>query len=250
MTGDLSDTLRDFLEECQRCVVFTGAGVSTDSGIPDFRSPGGVWTKNQPIYFQDFIDSEDSRREAWRRKIETDKVMVDAKPNLGHLAISKLAQSGKMASLITQNIDGLHQASGVPDAMIIELHGNATYSTCLDCAKRYENQPIKDAFQATGALPVCDACGGHIKTATISFGQAMPEAAMLRAQEATLACDLFIAIGSSLVVFPAAGFPVMAKDNGARLVILNRDPTEMDAQADLVINDEIGAILRQVVPMD
>jgi NAD-dependent deacetylase len=250
MTGDLSDTLRDFLEECQRCVVFTGAGVSTDSGIPDFRSPGGVWTKNQPIYFQDFIDSEDSRREAWRRKIETDKVMVDAKPNLGHLAISKMAQSGKMASLITQNIDGLHQASGVPDAMIIELHGNATYSTCLDCAKRYENQPIKDAFQATGALPVCDACGGHIKTATISFGQAMPEAAMLRAQEATLACDLFIAIGSSLVVFPAAGFPVMAKDNGARLVILNRDPTEMDAQADLVINDEIGAILRQVVPMD
>jgi len=250
MTGDLSDTLRDFLEECQRCVVFTGAGVSTDSGIPDFRSPGGVWSKNQPIYFQDFIDSEDSRREAWRRKIETDKVMVDAKPNLGHLAISKMAQSGKMASLITQNIDGLHQASGVPDAMIIELHGNATYSTCLDCAKRYENQPIKDAFQATGALPVCDACGGHIKTATISFGQAMPEAAMLRAQEATLACDLFIAIGSSLVVFPAAGFPVMAKDNGARLVILNRDPTEMDAQADLVINDEIGAILRQVVPMD
>ncbi|MFP6736338.1 MAG: Sir2 family NAD-dependent protein deacetylase [Rhodospirillales bacterium] len=250
MTGDLSDTLRDFLEECQRCVVFTGAGVSTDSGIPDFRSPGGVWTKNQPIYFQDFIDSEGSRREAWRRKIETDKVMVDAKPNLGHLAISKMAQSGKMASLITQNIDGLHQASGVPDAMIIELHGNATYSTCLDCAKRYENQPIKDAFQATGALPVCDACGGHIKTATISFGQAMPEAAMLRAQEATLACDLFIAIGSSLVVFPAAGFPVMAKDNGARLVILNRDPTEMDAQADLVINDEIGAILRQVVPMD
>ena len=250
MTGDLSDTLRDFLEECQRCVVFTGAGVSTDSGIPDFRSPGGVWTKNQPIYFQDFIDSEDSRREAWRRKIETDKVMVDAKPNLGHLAISKMAQSGKMASLITQNIDGLHQASGVPDAMIIELHGNATYSTCLDCAKRYENQPIRDAFQDTGALPVCDACGGHIKTATISFGQAMPEAAMLRAQEATLACDLFIAIGSSLVVFPAAGFPVMAKDNGARLVILNRDPTEMDAQADLVINDEIGAILRQVVPMD
>ncbi len=250
MAGGLSDTLRDYLEESRRCVVFTGAGVSTDSGIPDFRSPGGVWTKNQPIYFQDFIDSEDSRREAWRRKIETDKVMVDAKPNLGHLAISKMAQSGKMDSLITQNIDGLHQASGVPDEMIIELHGNATYSICLDCAKRYENQPIKDAFQATGTLPVCDACGGHIKTATISFGQAMPEAAMLRAQEATLACDLFIAIGSSLVVFPAAGFPVMAKDNGARLVILNRDPTEMDAQADLVINDEIGAILRKVVPMD
>jgi NAD-dependent deacetylase len=250
MAGDAADTLRGYLEESKRTVVFTGAGVSTESGIPDFRSPGGVWTKNQPIYFQDFVDSEDARREAWKRKIETDKVMVDAKPNFGHLAISKMAQSGKMATLITQNIDGLHQASGVPEDIIIELHGNATYSTCLDCAKRYENQPIKDAFQATGALPVCENCGGHVKTATIAFGQAMPEAEMLRAQDATLASELFIAIGSSLVVFPAAGFPLMAKNNGARLVILNRDPTEMDDQADLVINDEIGAILRQVVPMD
>ena len=249
MSDDV-EILRDFLGESSRAVVFTGAGISTESGIPDFRSPGGVWTKNQPVYFQDFIESEDARRESWRRKIETDKVMLEAKPNLGHLAISKLAQRGGVASLITQNIDGLHQASGVPDDMIIELHGNSTYSTCLDCAKRYENQPIKDAFEADGTLPVCEDCGGIVKTATISFGQPMPEAEMLRAQEATLACDLFIAIGSSLVVFPAAGFPVMAKQNGARLVILNRDPTEMDDTADLVINDEIGATLRQVVPLD
>ncbi|MDP6426501.1 MAG: Sir2 family NAD-dependent protein deacetylase [Rhodospirillales bacterium] len=250
MASDEVEIFRDFLGESSRAVVFTGAGISTESGIPDFRSPGGVWTKNQPVYFQDFIDSEDARRESWRRKIETDKVMLEAKPNLGHLAISKLAQRGGVASLITQNIDGLHQASGVPDDMIIELHGNSTYSTCLDCAKRYENQPIKDAFEADGTLPVCEDCGGIVKTATISFGQPMPEAEMLRAQEATLACDLFIAIGSSLVVFPAAGFPVMAKQNGARLVILNRDPTEMDDTADLVINDEIGATLRQVVPLD
>ncbi len=250
MASDEVEIFRDFLGESSRAVVFTGAGISTESGIPDFRSPGGVWTKNQPVYFQDFIESEDARRESWRRKIETDKVMLEAKPNLGHLAISKLAQRGGVASLITQNIDGLHQASGVPDDMIIELHGNSTYSTCLDCAKRYENQPIKDAFEADGTLPVCEDCGGIVKTATISFGQPMPEAEMLRAQEATLACDLFIAIGSSLVVFPAAGFPVMAKQNGARLVILNRDPTEMDDTADLVINDEIGATLRQVVPLD
>jgi NAD-dependent deacetylase len=250
VASDEVEIFRDFLGESSRAVVFTGAGISTESGIPDFRSPGGVWTKNQPVYFQDFIDSEDARRESWRRKIETDKVMLEAKPNLGHLAISKLAQRGGVASLITQNIDGLHQASGVPDDMIIELHGNSTYSTCLDCAKRYENQPIKDAFEADGTLPVCEDCGGIVKTATISFGQPMPEAEMLRAQEATLACDLFIAIGSSLVVFPAAGFPVMAKQNGARLVILNRDPTEMDDTADLVINDEIGATLRQVVPLD
>ncbi|NQV55270.1 MAG: NAD-dependent deacetylase [Rhodospirillales bacterium] len=248
MTGD-AESLSAYLATSERAVIFTGAGVSTESGIPDFRSPGGVWTKNQPIYFQDFIDSEDSRRESWRRKIETDKVMLDAKPNFGHMAISKLAQDGKLSRLITQNIDGLHQASGVPEEMIIELHGNATYASCLDCAKRFELAPIKEAFEAAGTLPLCDGCGGHVKTATIAFGQPMPEKEMLRAQEATLACDLFISIGSSLVVFPAAGFPVIAKQNGAKLVILNRDPTEMDDIADLVINTEIGDTLRQIVPL-
>ena len=238
------------MAEAANVVVFTGAGISTESGIPDFRSPGGVWTKNQPIYFQDFIASEDARRESWRRKIETDKVMMTAQPNRGHLAIAKLVQTGKASAVITQNIDGLHQASGVPDEYVIELHGNATYSVCLKCAKRYENEPIKEAFAAHGTLPECDDCGGVVKTATISFGQPMPEGPMMQAREATLAADLFISIGSSLVVYPAAGFPLMAKESGAALVILNRDPTDMDEIADLVVNAEIGEVMGAVVGLD
>ena len=249
MASDRVGRLRALIAESRRVVVFTGAGISTESGIPDFRSPGGVWTKNQPILFQDFVASEDARRESWRRKIETDKVMAEAKPNKGHLAIAKLVAMGTVRHVITQNIDGLHQASGIPSEQIIELHGNATYAVCLDCAERYELAPIKEAFAADGTLPMCG-CGGHIKTATISFGQPMPEQAMARAGEAVGECDLFIAIGSSLVVFPAAGFPLVAKNQGAALVILNRDKTELDSFADLVINAEIGATMTRVVPLD
>lgn len=250
MTADLIQDFAELLDRADNVVVFTGAGISTESGIPDFRSPGGVWDQNQPIYFQDFISSEDARRETWRRKIETDKVMTTAQPNRGHMAISKLVAMGKVSNVVTQNIDGLHQASGVPDTRVIELHGNSTYSTCLECGSRYENEPIKEAFARDGTLPVCDDCGGHVKTATISFGQAMPEEPMFRARAAALECDLFISIGSSLVVFPAAGFPVMAKENGAALVILNRDPTEMDELADIVLNTEIGETLGAVVAFD
>ena len=249
-TGKILDRLREFLAHCRHAVIFTGAGISTESGIPDFRSPGGVWTKNQPIYFQDFMASEEARRESWRRKIETDKVMIPAKPNRGHLAVAKLVAGGKVASVITQNIDGLHQVSGIPDGKIIELHGNATYAHCLDCKARYELEPIKHAFAADGTLPVCEGCGGIVKTATISFGQPMPEDEMMRATDEALAADLFIVIGSSLVVFPAAGLPVLAKDNGARLVILNREATDLDATADLVINREIGPVLSSVVELD
>ena len=242
--------LRSMIENCGRGVVFTGAGISTESGIPDFRSPGGIWTKYQPIQFQDFLQSEENRREFWRRKFATDKVMRKAQPNKGHLAVAKLVQIGKVASVITQNVDGLHQESGVPDEKVIELHGNSTYATCLDCGKRYEINAIGDAFEKDETLPVCDTCGGIVKTATISFGQSMPQREMQSAQRETLACDFFIAIGSSLVVFPAAAFPEMAKRNGAHLVILNRDPTGFDSIADLVINDEIGPTLSQAVDLD
>ena len=241
--------LRDLIARAKRAVIFTGAGISTESGIPDFRSPGGIWTKNQPIQFQDFMASEDARRETWRRKIETDKVMLQAKPNKGHLAVAKLMHMGTVRHLITQNIDGLHQAGGAPDDRVIELHGNATYAACLECAERFELEPIKQAFSAEGALPVC-ACGGHVKTATISFGQQMPQEPMRRANEAANDCDLFIAVGSSLVVYPAAGFPLIAKNAGADLVIINRDPTDQDQFADLVIHGEIGATLAKVVPLD
>jgi len=245
-----TDKLRSMIAECKRGVVFTGAGISTESGIPDFRSPGGIWTKYQPINFQDFIASEEMRRESWRRKFATSEIMDQAKPNKGHLAIAKLVQMGKVASVITQNIDGLHQLSGVPDEHVIELHGNATYASCLECGKRYEFDVIETTFSKDETLPICDQCDGIIKTATISFGQAMPVDEMQASKEETLACDLFLSIGSSLVVYPAAGFPELAKRNGSKLVIINRDPTGMDGIADLVLNTEIGETLSSVVDFD
>ncbi len=242
--------LRELLAASRRAVAFTGAGISTESGIPDFRSPGGIWTKYQPIDFGDFMATEEMRRESWRRKFATDETVRSAEPNAGHLALAELVRRGKMSSVITQNVDGLHQRSGVPEERVIELHGNATYAACLECGRRYELEPIREAFVNDGALPHCDVCAGIIKTATISFGQPMPEGPMRRAQEETLACDLFLAIGSSLVVYPAAGFPVIAKKNDARLVILNRDPTALDPLADLVLNLEIGATLVAAVGLN
>jgi len=242
--------LRSMIEEAKRCVVFTGAGISTESGIPDFRSPGGIWTKNQPIQFQDFLSSEEKRREAWRRKFNSEEVMQKAEPNKGHLAVAKLVQIGKVSSVITQNVDGLHQRAGVPDERVIELHGNTTYAKCLDCGRRYELDGIREAFKKDETIPVCVNCKGIIKTATISFGQAMPQEAMQEAQRETMACDLFLAMGSSLVVYPAAGFPELAKRNGARLVIINKDPTGLDSLADLVIHQGIGQVLSEAVGLD
>ena len=242
--------MKRLIDEASRVVVFTGAGISTESGIPDFRGPGGLWTKMAPIDFGDFIRSADMRREAWRRKFEIDKTIVSADPNKGHMAIAKLVDMGKVTHVITQNIDNLHQASGIPPARIIELHGNGTYAKCLDCGLRHELAEVRVVFEETGEPPACLSCGGIVKSATISFGQAMPEAEMRRAEEATLACDLFLAIGSSLQVYPAAGFPIIAKRNGARLVILNRDPTDLDEIADLVVNDEIGPTLAPIAMLN
>jgi len=180
-----------------------------------------------------------------------DHTMNTAEPNRGHRAVARLVEVGKVSAVITQNVDGLHQASGVPDGQVIELHGNATYAKCLGCGQRHELEPIKAAFVADETMPICSACGSEfMKTATISFGQAMPEDKMALAQRETLACDLFIAIGSSLVVYPAAGFPVMAKQNGSGMVILNREPTDLDSHADLVINGEIGQTLGDAVTVN
>lgn len=238
------------LEESRRVVVFTGAGISTESGIPDFRSPNGIWSKFTPVYYDDFVASEEARREAWRRKMVVDRDMQAAVPNRGHRAVAELVRRDKASCVITQNIDGLHQKSGIPDGRVIELHGNSTYATCLDCSLRHELEPILDAFARDGTLPVCRTCGGLVKTATVSFGQAMPAAAMERAERETLECDLFLALGSSLVVYPAAGFPILAKKNGARLVIVNREPTDLDAIADRVLNTEIGTALGEAVGVD
>ena len=241
--SDEIQQLARLIDEATRVVVFTGAGISTESGIPDFRSPNGIWSQTTPIYFDEYVKSADARIEAWRRKFEIDRDMIGAEPNRGHRAVAKLVRTGKVSVVITQNIDGLHQESGVPDEQMIELHGNGTYAMCLSCGARHELDPIKAAFEADNSLPDCNLCGGIVKTATISFGQAMPEGPMERARGETLACDLFLAIGSSLVVYPAAGFPAMAKQNGAGLVIINRDPTDLDRMADLVLNREIGPTL-------
>jgi NAD-dependent deacetylase len=222
---------------------FTGAGISTECGIPDFRSPGGIWTKNRPIPFDEFLTSQEARNESWRRRFAMGDEFGHAKPGRGHLALASLYKAGKVPATVTQNIDNLHQASGVAPEDVVELHGNTTYARCLDCKQRYEIAWVRERMAAgNGCAPDCAACGGFIKTATISFGQAMPDAAMRRAEALTLSCDLFLAIGSSLVVWPAAGFPLRAKQNGARLVIVNREPTDFDEIADLVVRDDIGAV--------
>jgi NAD-dependent deacetylase len=242
-----AERLRALLAACRNAVIFTGAGISTESGIPDFRSPGGIWSRYKPVCFDDFLASADKRREYWRLKFLVDGDIQDAKPNAGHLAVARLVHSGTAGCVITQNVDGLHQASGIAAEQVIELHGNTTYAACLDCGRRFELGPIRTAFARDESLPVCDRCGGIVKTATVSFGQAMPPEAMRRAREATLACDLFLAVGSSLVVYPAAGFPALAKQNGARLAILNREPTPLDPVADLALHAEIGPTLSAAV---
>jgi len=242
--------MKRLIERSRRAVVFTGAGISTESGIPDFRSPGGIWSKHRVIYFDEFVRSKEARVEAWTRLFDGRETLKNATPNAGHRAVSRLVEQGKVSDVITQNIDGLHQASGVPGDKVIEVHGNATYAKCLSCGLRHEYADIEPVFRKTKQPPNCNLCGGVVKSATISFGQAMPEAEMERATEAALACDLFLAIGSSLVVYPAAGLPIAAKRNGAKLVILNRDPTELDEIADLVVNAEIGATMAKVVSVN
>lgn len=234
--------LSRFIDDAQTIVPFTGAGISTECGIPDFRSPGGLWTKNQPIPYDEFVARQDMRDESWRRRFALEEKFGAAKPGRGHRALASLYRSGKVPALITQNIDNLHQASGIAAADVVELHGNTTYAVCLDCGERYELGWVRQKFENSGRAPECG-CGGYIKTATVSFGQSMPAEAMERAEQLSKSCDLFLAVGSSLVVWPAAGFPLMAKRNGSALVIINREPTEFDDLADLVIRNDIGDAL-------
>jgi len=246
MSDDIA-ALTSLLRASQRAVIFTGAGMSTESGIPDFRSPGGIWTKMMPVEFQDYIADPEARRVSWQRRFEMEETWNKVQPNDGHRAVAELVDMGKVSHVITQNIDALHQAGGVPEDRVIELHGNTRYAKCLDCGLRVEIPDIRTHFEAHGEGPACAACGGIVKTATISFGQPMPEDEMTRAEAASLACDLMLVLGSSLAVYPAAGFPLLAKQGGARLAILNRDPTPQDRYADLTVHGEIGPIMRAVV---
>jgi NAD-dependent deacetylase len=237
------EQLGDMIAEASAILPFTGAGISTECGIPDFRSPGGLWTRNRPIPFDEFVASQDARDEAWRRRFAMEPTFAAARPGRGHRALASLYKAGKIPAIITQNIDNLHQQSGFAGDHVVELHGNTTYARCIGCGQAYDLGWVKQRFEASGIAPDCPVCDEPVKTATISFGQAMPEDEMRRATELARRCDLFIAIGSSLVVWPAAGFPLMAKNAGAKLVIINNEPTEQDEIADLVIPFDIGETL-------
>lgn len=245
--SDEIERLRTLLHNSQRAVVFTGAGMSTDSGIPDFRGPQGLWKHVKPIPFQDFVSSEAVRQHYWKQWFEHSKELLSAKPNFGHRIIARLVESGDVAAVITQNVDNLHQVSGIPADKVIELHGNSTYAKCLGCARRREMSDIEAELARNQEVKPCAECGGIIKTATISFGQQMPDLPMRRAAEEVDACDLVIVLGSSLTVYPAASFPQIARDRGAQLVIINNEPTELDAAADLVLHAGISEVLGAVL---
>ncbi|EAV44907.1 Silent information regulator protein Sir2 [Stappia aggregata IAM 12614] len=230
----------------RQIVALTGAGISTESGIPDFRSPGGIWSKRQPVQYQDFVDDEDSRLEDWDRRLEDwdrRSEMMDyfckAEPNAAHFALTTLARSGKLVCLITQNVDGLHQRAGFPDDLLVEIHGNSTFASCLSCGARAELEAQKPAVDA-GESPRCSQCDGLLKAAVISFGQQMPERELQRAAEAASACDLFLVLGSSLVVHPAAQLPAVAVQSGAELVILNGQETPLDSYASTIVRTPLA----------
>jgi NAD-dependent deacetylase len=236
-------TLGDFaqkIRESGEIVVFTGAGISTESGIPDFRSPGGIWTRYRPVTFQEYVGSETARIEAWKRRLDGWEQYKNAKPNLGHYFVHALNTKGKLIGLITQNVDGLHSQAGLPDGKIVELHGSNRKVICLKCDRSYDPDEIIKRLVGDFESPRCDACGGVLKSATVSFGQAMPEEPMHVAQEWTEQAEVFIVMGSSLQVQPAASFPVVAKRNGALLAIINREPGPLDGIADFVHHGGIG----------
>ena len=233
----------------KRVIVFSGAGLSTESGIPDFRSPGGVWDRYNPedFYFQNFLASETSREKYWRMATEMYEPIRMAQPNQAHLAIAELENLGKLDCVITQNIDGLHFKAGNSEERVIQLHGTATFVSCLSCKKRFDRDEIQERIKKGEKAPRCDNCDGLLKPATISFGQSMPEKETEEAYHRSSLCDLFLVIGSSLVVQPAASMPLIAKRNGAKLVILNRDPTPYDDMADIIIHGQAGPAMASIL---
>lgn len=241
------ETARGWIDQAQRIVGFTGAGISTESGIPDFRSPNGVWSRRRMIYFDEFVSNEADRIEYWSQKLISWPEMRAAEPNVGHSVFVDLYRRGKLLALITQNIERLHQKSGLPNEIVFELHGTTTEAACLTCGDRISSDEACARVEAGEQAPRCRLCDGLLKPATISFGQSMPIDVMQQAQHAAENCELFIAVGSSLVVQPAASLPEIAKRSGARLIIVNREETPLDDLADLVVYDEIGKALPAMV---
>lgn len=243
------EQIAQWITESKRTVAFSGAGLSTESGIPDFRSPGGVWDRYNPedFNFQNFLTSEASREKYWEMATEMYEPMKKAQPNLAHLAIAEMEKLGKLDCVITQNIDGLHFKAGNSEEKVIQLHGTAIYVSCLNCGKKYDRDGIQERLRKGLKVPYCDDCHGPLKPATISFGQSMPERETQEAYHRSSLCDLFIVIGSSLVVQPAASMPLVAKRNGAKLVIINRDPTPYDDMADIVIHGQAGQTMARIM---
>lgn len=245
MDVGIANRVAEWLAQAERAVVFTGAGTSTESGIPDFRSPGGIWTKFRTVYYDEFMASAGARHEYWQQKSLGHREFADAQPNAGHELIAEWEKSGRIRGVVTQNIDGLHQLAG--NQNVLELHGTARQILCQDCGTRYEAGPLVAEFLETEEVPLCSSCGdGRLKHATISFGQALPVEVLEQAAAWCREADLIFAIGSSLVVQPAADLPVMAKESGGRLVIINRDATPLDAMADEVVRESIGAALTEI----
>ncbi|MFC1816389.1 NAD-dependent deacetylase [Thermodesulfobacteriota bacterium] len=229
-----------------RNIVFTGAGISTESGIPDFRSKGGLWDRFRPVYFDEFMSSKESRIEYWRRNSELYPDMINANPNPGHISIFQLYEMGLIAAVITQNIDGLHQKSGLPDDNVIELHGNARRVRCMGCGKISSLHQAQERVQSGDLAPECE-CGGYLKPDTISFGQAMPVDEVEKATLLSQTCNFFLVVGSTLLVQPAALMPQHAKQNGAFLSILNLSETPFDSVCDVLIQGKAGNVLVEIV---
>ena len=241
---DKLKSFHDLVRAASRGVAFTGAGISTESGISDFRSPGGIWSRYRTVYFDEFLASHEARLEYWRMKKALYPEFAAAKPNAGHLSLAKLEQAGRLTAVITQNIDGLHQEAG--SRRVLELHGTGKFVECIACQHRWPSHVIFERYKERDDVPTCEHCSGWLKPATISFGQALSEDILAEAYRLAEECDLFIAIGSSLVVEPAASLPLHAKNSGAFLAIINRDPTPLDDLADLVLRTPIGQTLQQI----
>jgi len=234
------------IKESKKNIIFTGAGISTESGIPDYRSQGGIWDKFRPVYFDEFMSARDSREEYWRRWQELYQGIQQAQPNAGHASIARLDQLGLLETLITQNVDGLHQAAGLAEDNIIELHGNTRRIRCMSCRNIISTADIWRRLQSGDAAPECE-CGGYLKPDTISFGQAMPVNEVEKAAALSSACDFFMVVGSTLLVQPAAHMPVYAQQNKAFLAIVNLSETPCDNMCDVLIRDQAGEVLQRIV---
>jgi len=233
------------IKEGGRNIAFTGAGISTESGIPDYRSQGGIWDKFRPVYFDEFMSSRDSREEYWRRWVALYQGITDARPNAAHMALARLEQMGLLQAVITQNIDGLHQASGLADENVIELHGNTCRIRCMSCRKIAPIDGVRQRLTHGDKAPECE-CGGYLKPDTISFGQSMPVAEVEKAAALSGDSDFFLVVGSTLLVQPAANMPVYAKNGGAFLAIINLSDTPCDEMCDILIRGKAAEILDQI----